>query len=537
MKKRKLALIGFTISILTLVFIVIMLDRRFFLFGDDLNNKMKTNLKVSLNGFITELQDIQKKMESFSSDDIIVNTLSQFSMGESIEKGTMEIQQVKNSVQFASAIKLISMEDKVVVNTESSADEGSLLKDEEGRGEIKKSFLKLRKTGEVIMFVPCFTKSKRYIGKLIVNFERKLFLTQFKGMGKNILNSDYFISEGAVFYNFSREYIAKNSIASISSKVLKNKNNTQSEDKLNIVKLKDEKTGLIFVYGLDRSQVALPAIAMVLLILNILISVAFLVLILLYNRTEKKHQKEQSARESVDILGKEIEKNGDYADKIIEETEKMFEKQEKEMARLKMAIESSESEQTVEQEISLSQVIDSSEDSREFLTSSQNEGLHNIIDKISESLEKSNVNNIGKSILSFSDIDSYVSELHGMLKTSYDLPKHLIFKILESGTFIMQKESGFSDIVSKNFMLNSSDQIIEKVIEQKKIFFVKDVLENSKYAAHNLKLLELKKLQQLAFLPVIQDKSVIALIMIFVEDGENRLTIEKLYELRLLTLV
>jgi len=538
MKKRKLAIIGFVVSILTLVFTIFMLEKRFLIFGDNISDKMKSNLKTTIQGVVTELGDIQTKLETFSSDDIIVNTLSQFEIGESIEKGVMEIQQVRNSIQFASAIKLVSLDGKVVVNTANHADEGSLLADEKQRGKLQKSKFQLQKNGEISMSVPCFTKSKRYIGKIIVNFDRKLFLTQFSGMGKKVLNRDYFIFGGAVFYNFSRDFISKNKISSVAIEILKNKKSSFSKGKLNILKSTDKRTGLVFVYGLQVSQVPLPAIAAILLILNILIAISFLVLILLYLRSDKNNLKVKVARESIDTLGKEIEENGDYADKIIAETEKMFDKQEKEIEKLKIKIQSNKNYDNVEQEISLSQVMQEAVDSREFLDSPSSDDLHSLIDKVSDYPVKGGMDKqISKSILSYYNTEKYIFELDDILKKSFYLAKYLIFEKTTSGKFSVKKQLGFEGVINHNFMINGNDQVIDRVISQKKIFFVNSNLSKNLYVSQNLKLLQLNELDQLAFLPIIHDRVVIALAMIFIEKGSTLLTMDQLYELRMLTTV
>ncbi|MCK5267635.1 MAG: hypothetical protein KAR07_05680, partial [Spirochaetes bacterium] len=127
MKKYFSFIVLMLIPLITLIFFYITAMRGIFIFKDSLRDDVVRNLEDRIYKVKSEFENINKKLNSLSTESVIVTSLRQFDLGESLESGSLVFNRTVNGLKFAEGMRLISLNNKIVIDTKNPAFKGKPL--------------------------------------------------------------------------------------------------------------------------------------------------------------------------------------------------------------------------------------------------------------------------------------------------------------------------------------------------------------------------------------------------------------------------
>ena len=517
--------------------------RGIFIFKDSLRDDVVRNLEDRIYKVKSEFENINKKLNSLSTESVIVTSLRQFDLGESLESGSLVFNRTVNGLKFAEGMRLISLNNKIVIDTKNPAFKGKplLVKEIAVLNNLKsnKTGLKIFTDGSAIKYVKCNSEAGFQIGSILVYIKKNIFLADYKSMGEKELNFSLRFINDVIFYNYPRRVWDEDKVKKIALHFYKTLD-TYYEDNNSIVivpaKIKD--IPFVLAYCADRNQIGLPNVARIILLLNLAILTAFIILFLIQLKTDKNTLLLQDFRNKIDNIALSINENTASAEKIIKETEAIYKEHD---ATDRTINQISEQKNTKNNEIiAPDEFAEESSDENtkgDYKVKDKDQELQTLIKNVSEfdkdKIDSELYDQMG--IFGAINIDQYWKKMKPLLENSLKIRMYILLSKDQDNIYKIKESSGFESFSIDDFNISETENIFKLVLSKKKVLFIKDNALKNKTIHNKLHDIPEAIIHQMVFVPVINKNEICGILVLCKPEGEESWDSYSLHEIMYLS--
>ncbi len=531
------------------VFIHYTASRGILLFEDSLFADLASGLQTSLKAVEDDGKEILRRLEALAGDDVIIHSLAQFELGESLEKGALALRRLANSIAGCESLRLVGIDDRIVLDSASDALEGKPLRDDERqrmRSLLRKpGSFEFLEDGRAEVVVRCLSKAGNDVGVLRAVLAPAFLAGRLYSGAAKVLTVD-----GVVFIASEGLQLKREALAAMTAGVRRSMQAVHAADAV-LVPARSGFSSQLFVGIAPRSGQGLPGIAGQILVLNGLLIVALVLLLVLRVLNHWEHGRLEAVRARIDSHDEAMQEMQATAEEIIRATDTMYLN---EVVEYHPAAEPAVGlTQPADDEMPtlgsvLSRSRGESSDERTFETRDHDLELQSIIDQVAFRQEGDPGNGFDSgSALTVEDadsaqgtgeIDAWWTRMVSVLQRSLAVRDVLLLEEDGHGIFRVTRRSGFSAECETACTLSSGEKLYTLFAARNKVLFVRESALKTASMQRRFPGVSQEEIDQLAYVPVVQ-QGVVRAVLVFGRGGDAGAPLDQpaLQEIQFLSII
>jgi len=547
--KRYLGHIFLTIlSCACFVFVYYTASRGLLFFEDSRLSDQVAGIETILKVVEEDGKEILRRLNLLASDDVIIHTLAQYELGESLEKGALALRRLANGISGCESLRLIGIDDTIVIDSASDALEGKPLKDDEKQ----RMRVLLRKPGSFEFFadgraeavVRCLSRAGMDVGILRVVLAPSFLTSRFYGghCRASVVDGVVFLAEDGLLPK-------RDALTGLASEIRRNMQEIRTSDAI-LVPVRSGFSSQVFAGISSRDGQGLPGIAGQILVLNGLVIVALVLLLILRVINHWEHGRLELVRERIDAHESSMQEIQATAEDIIKATDTMYVTEEVEYHPEPETHVPEPVDEPSDEMPTLSAVLARSRqtpvDQGEFETRGHDDELQTIIDRVAfqqdviphegENPEEDSV--LAQDDSSGSGLDVWFEKIVAMLERSLDVKDVLLLENAGDGIYRVTQRSGFSAACDSACTLAASEKLFTMFLARHKVLFIRESALSNPNMKKRFPDVDPDEISQLAYIPVLKDGQILA-ILVFGCTGNGRGSLDQpaLQEIQFLSML